>query len=362
MRTTQRDEAALLTRVAEMESLYDAGRFAEAVTAAEPMCGLLDSTYLRGKVRLRLAQAYIELGKTELGKASLAEARRDLEAIHDSEMIVECMAADAAIACFQQRPEAVELAAKALVAFRSLRNGPNTLEVRILSHLGSSQLVAGRTSDAIRAFEEAMDRADPVVDMRRLGRVLGNAAIAHKELGDLHMAVHCSTRAIALFETLHDVLSLAIEENNLGCYLLRLGDVASAHCHLERAMDLCEHADLKSTRGLVLLSMCELCLARASFHQAITYADSAIEVGEGLNEAWSVANAHMWKGRVVARLGDDVGVDREFEIAVDILTGSGLTERLIGCHTLYGELLEKRGDLPRAYEQLKRAFRLRHPR
>ena len=362
LRTTQRrrtrsqKDRQLRALLSEVESLYDAGLYAEAIRVGEPIWGLPSSSYVRGRVRLYAAQAYLQLGKPDLGKSLLDDARRDFEAIGDAQMIVECMAAEASLACIEQRPEALSLATEALRACRSLRQSPIALEVQILSSLASCQLLVGQTSGAIKTFEEAIDRADPVVDMRRLGKLLGNAGIAYDNAGQLEKAIKCSSRAVALFEALRDVVSLAREENNLGCYLIHRGELTLARTHLEHALQLFEQTNLQKDRGLLLLSLCELFLAQGDPGQAIAYADSAIKAGESQSEAWSVANARMWKARIAARVGNDFDCDAEYEIAANLLEKAGMSERLVSCYTAYADALEKRGDLARAYGQLKLAF------
>jgi tetratricopeptide (TPR) repeat protein len=345
-------------RLAKLESLHEAGRFDEAITLGKSMCDLPGSTFVQGRIRLHLAMAYLQLGEPDLAKAPLAEAKGRFEAINDAEMMVQCMAAEASVACLEQRPDAPDLAMKALVACRSLRKVPNALEVRVLSALAAAQLLVGQTREAIRTFEDAIQRADPVVDMRRLAKLLGNAGIACRELGQLDKAIGYSTRAVALFETLRDLVSLAREENNLGCCLIDRGELTSARSHLVRALELFEQTNLLRSRGLLLLSLCELCLAEGNLDQAMTYADDAILAGESQGEAWSVADARMWKGRIAARVGDDTAADDEFQRALAILETSGMTGRLVQCHTGYAEILERRGDLPRAYGQLKTAFQI----
>ena len=354
MREDYESEAGL----AKLESLHEAGRFAEAITLAKSMCDLPGSAYFQGRIRLHLAMAYLQLGEPDRAKDPLAKAKRRFEAINDAEMMVQCMAAEASVACLEQRSDALGLAMKALVACRTLSEVPNELELRILSSLAGAQLLVGQTSEALRTFEDAIKRADPVVDMRRLAKLFGNAGVACRELGQLDKAIGYSTRAVALFETLHDLVSLAREENNLGCNLIDRGELTSARSHLLRALELFEQTNLLRARGLLLLSLCELCLAKGNLDQAMTYADAAIVAGESQDEAWSVADARMWKGRIAARLGDDAGADDEFQRALVILESSGMTGRLVQCHTGYAEILERRGDLPRAYGHLKMAFQI----
>ena len=345
--------------LANLESLFDAGAYPEVVALAESLLSRAGSDYFHGKVRLRLAQAYMQQGKPDVAKTPLAEAKRRFETIGDAEMIVECMAAEASIACTEQRPEALELATETLRRCRSLNVVPAAVELAILSSMASSQLLRGQRNDAIETFEEAIALADPVIDMRRLAKLLGNAAIAYRDLGRIHQAITYSTRAVALFETLRDLVSLAREENNLGCYLINSGALSSARTHLERAGQLFEKTSLEKGRGLLLLSLCELCFAQGDLETANGYAAAAIQAGESQHEPWTVADAHLWCGRIAARLGDEARSDAAFQSAVAILERSLMVERLVECHATYAEILERRGDLARAYEHLREAFEIR---
>jgi hypothetical protein len=80
-----------------------------------------------------------------------------------------------------------------------------------------------------------------------------------------------------------------------------------------------------------------------------------------MQEAANVAEAHVWLGRVAAEMGDDQSVDTEFDIAIRLLTEVGVEERLLRCHGVYAEILEKRGELKGAYEHMKKAFSASRP-
>ena len=64
----------------------------------------------------------------------------------------------------------------------------------------------------------------------------------------------------------------------------------------------------------------------------------------------------MWLGRIAAERGEDARVDAEFGAATGILEALGASERLSRCHVQYAELLEKRGDLVAANQQLRLAL------
>jgi hypothetical protein len=54
-------------------------------------------------------------------------------------------------------------------------------------------------------------------------------------------------------------------------------------------------------------------------------------------------------------------VDEEFQEAWGILDALGASERLSRCHVEYAELLEKRGDMVAANQQLRLALSRLHP-
>jgi tetratricopeptide (TPR) repeat protein len=110
-----------------------------------------------------------------------------------------------------------------------------------------------------------------------------------------------------------------------------------------------------------LLSLCELSLQEGNLEGAREMAEEALRLSERLHEGANVAEAHVWLGRVAAAIGDDDFVDREFDVAIRALTELGITERLLRCHGIYAEILEKRGNLPEAYVHMKKALNATRP-
>jgi tetratricopeptide (TPR) repeat protein len=349
------------TRLIELESLYGEGRYDEAIALGESMLELGSSAYRLGRIRYYLAMAYLQMGRPDRGGELLAEARAHFVAINDAVMLVECMGAEASIALLKQRPNVVELAENALAACRELKPIPNPLEARILFTVASAHLAVGEWDKAIKFYEEAIEAAGSVFDLRRQAKLYSGLSVAYHELGQTDTAARYATRSVALLEILRDRVSLARSENNLGLILLTRGDLASARKHLDRSVELADETDLMVGRSPILTSLCELCLQEGNIEQAKAFADEALQLAERLNEGLHVAEAHMWQGRIADKLGDDATVDREFEVAIHGLETLGMGERLLQCHGIYADILERRGELAKAYVHMKKALQESRP-
>lgn len=347
------------TGPAKVEDLYNAGRYAQAIQLGRSILESPCSAEHQAKTNFYVCMAHLQLGEQASAKPYLEAAIGHFKAHNDPEMLAECMGAEASIAFLEQRPDAIVLALKALAACRSLSTIPPALELRILNGLAVAQCRYGQFEEAIATFEKAVELAGPVVDMRRLGKLLDCAGIACRELGRMEQAVSYCSRAVALFDTLTDIRSLAVAENDLGWALLGCGDFAGARQHLERSLQLHEEAHMTTDRSAVLSSMCELCFAEGDLGQATMFADTALDFGERQSEAWSIADARMWKGRIALKLGDGAGVDAAFQSALASLEKSGMTMRLVQCHAEYAEVLRRRGNLPSALEHMKAAVRIK---
>ena len=97
-------------------------------------------------------------------------------------------------------------------------------------------------------------------------------------------------------------------------------------------------------------------MAESETLEAARLAHEALELAIRLSEAGSVADAHIWLGRIAAAIGDNRTADAEFVAAFDVLrVTDSSADRSSRAHALYAEILESRGDLHGALEQLKQA-------
>src|SRR5216684_795864 len=254
-----------------------------------------------------------------------------------------------------------ETKARAQELCRTLRPVPETTEARLLFVLGSVHVTNEDWPAAIDCYEKAISAGAVVQDLRRLSLMYGGLSLAYKETGELNQASYYAQRAISIHETLNDRLSLARSENNLALLLVKRGELEAAGQHLNRSLALFDEAAVETGRDEILLSLCEMEIARSRLDAAETYAVEARTYAERLNERATLADSHQWLGRIAAERGDHDRVDSEFREAWGILDALGAEERLSRCHVTYAELLEKRGDLAAANRQLRLALNRLHP-
>lgn len=345
----------------QLESLVAAGRFSEAAAIAMELLKTGTSAHRLGRIRYLLAQALLNLGRPDEARELLAAAHAHFEAIDDQLMLAECLGSEASLAYMTQQPGAQALAERALAIVRTFKPRPEATEARLLAILATVHLSNKAWDMAIDAYQEAIDAAGSLYDLRRLALMYHGLSDAYRETGQVDAAARFANRSIALLEVLRDRLSLARAENNLGLIMLARGERGRAREHLDRSLGLFEETDLEVGRSSVLLSLCELSLQEGRVDNAAELAQQALDLATRLDERPNIAQSHVWLGLVAERRGDRAEVDREFNIAFAELTRLELEERLLRCHGAYAEVLERRGDMEQAYVHMKKAFAASRP-
>lgn len=344
------------TGLLQLEAMVAAGQFSDAAAIGRKLLGTGTSAHRLGRIRFLLAQALLNLGQPDEAKDLLAAARAHFEAIDDQLMLAECLGSEASLAYLTQQPGARELAERAVGIVRRFKPVPEATEARLLAILATVHLTNKAWDLAISAYQEAIDAAGTLYDLRRLALMYHGLSDAYRETGQVDAAARFANRSIALLEVLRDRLALARAENNLGQIMLARGERALAREHLDRSLGLFEETELEIGRSGLLLNLCELSLQEGNVENAAALARQALDLATRLDERPHMAEAHVWLGLVAERRADRVEVDREFTIALAELSKLDLEEHLLRCHGVYAEVLERRGDMEQAYVHMKKAF------
>lgn len=345
----------------ELEVMVADGRYAEAIVLGTSLLDRGSSAFRLGRIRYFLAQAYLGTSQIERASALLADARAHFEAVNDGVMLAECIGAQAALATTQQSKEALQLAERALEVCRALKPVPAPIEARLLAILAGVHAANHDWDKAVSSYEEAIEIGGLLFDLRRAARIYSSLGMAQHEMGQVEAAARYAMRAVALLEVLRDRVSLAGSEDNLGRVLMARGDAAAARQHLERALELSDERDVEFGRSHVLLSLVELDMHEGKVAEAFERARGALELAQRLQDGANVAEAHVWLGRIADRRGEAETVDREFEQAISGFEAIGIRERLLQTHGVYAEILERRGELAKAYVHMKEALQASRP-
>jgi len=277
-------------------------------------------------------------------------------------MTAESLGWEAAAARMMDDPASVELATEALKRCRSLDPVPQVTEAKLLAMLGHVLVARHEFKRAIEVYEEATAAGASFLDLRRLSYIYGNLSLAYQETGQFAHAGHYARKAKAIYETLQDRVQIAIAENNLAMLILRQGDVAAALRHAEESLRQAEQLTVESCKPNVLMTLSEIELTLGEYELATHYAQAAIQVADRLGATTNSGEAHHWLGRIAAAQGDDAKTDAEFAIAFQKFDESRAADWQARGHALYAEILEARGDLPAANQQLRLALAAIGPR
>jgi tetratricopeptide (TPR) repeat protein/DNA-binding XRE family transcriptional regulator len=351
-------EARSTAGTAELERLVVTGDPTGALAAGEALLSAERDPEIVARIKFQMATAHLRLAQWVPARRLASTSRAYFEQSGDMLMTAECLGSEASAAYMMQDPGALALAEGALATCRSLNPVPSMTESRLLGVLGGVHTANHRWEAAIKAFEQAIAAGDVVQDLRRLSILYSNLSMSYQELGNINQATHYAQRAMTIHETLNDRISLARTENNLGIMLLREGDVAEARTHFERSLRLFEEARADvGAKAALLLSFCELEVAESHVDEAARFANEALELANQNSAVATTADAHAWLGQIAAVRGDDGTADAEFAAAFDVLRQPGAPPDLMSrTYARYADILEARGDVAGAVQQLKRAL------
>jgi len=333
-----------------------------AVAAGEALVARTSDRRVVANARLLMSTALVRLGLGLRARSQAAAAHAYFEEVGDALMTAESLGWEAAAARMLDDPASVELATEALKRCRSVDPVPQMTEAKLLAILGHVLVARHEFTRAIEVYEEATAVGASFLDLRRLSYIYGNLSLAYQETGQFAHAGHYARKAMAIYETLQDRVQIAIAENNLAMLIFRQGDVAAALRHAEASLRQAEQLPVETCKPNILMTLSEIELALTEYELATHYAHAAIQVADRLGATTSSGEAHQWLGRIAAAQGDEARTDAEFAIAFQKFDEGRAADWQARGHAVYAEILEARGDLPAANQQLRLALAAIGPR
>lgn len=341
--------------LSEVERLIAIGDNAGAVAAGEEILQRKLPPDAEATLQHLVAFALLRLSQPIRARPLLTAARSHFERVGDQLMVAECLASESSAAGLLEEPQVLALAEAALAALRTCNVVPPLTETRVLYVLANAHSFNQNWQAAAEFYQQSIDAAEVVRDLRRLSLSYGGLALAYQELGQYGLAARFSRQALAINETLDDKRNLAVSENNLGLLLTRAGDYQSGRAHIDRALELHDEYGLEG-KSHTLTSLAELELAQSRLDEAEAAARTALALSTSLSESLAIAESHLWLGRIAEARGRLEVTDYEFEAAIATLEGAGFRQPRLRIHADYAEILEQRGDLAGSIRHLKAAL------
>lgn len=296
-------------------------------------------------VHFYLGQAYCRLVQPDEALKHLPFARIRFEQLGLEWLAVEALDWESSAWSLLEDPRAIPLANQALERCRKLEPRPQQIEARILGHIAGMYITAESWPLAMSYYEAAVEASSAVKDLLQLAKMHHGLGMAYQQMQQPTRARKHFDKALALYSIESDQSSVCRVENDLGLLLMQEGQLDSAEQHLLKALAGIEALNIERRgRGFVLANLGEVTLKRGRLEEARAYLKLAAEVGEAVNERIVLAEASRHLGHLEERLGDENAADDCFLMAITILSGLEMSDRLRDCLMQYAQVLDDRGD------------------
>jgi tetratricopeptide (TPR) repeat protein len=332
--------AALLLVTTLALAARDAARIAEARTLA----AATDASLARGDYQAALTETQQAFDLHQRLGAD-ADAAWDLNA------------AGLANQYLGRYPAAIDAYTRALALDR--RAGSRDGEITRLNNIGSVRQLQGRYSDALAMYQDAqrhLDRSSPLAAAGRLRTMtLSNLAVLYQRIG-------ADERALDYYDQVASSGPMQPSEEaqllvNRGALTRRLGDPVKALDLYRSAQQLfarAAHADgeIGAWRNIGIVYALDL----ADYGHALQAFNTALRLARGSRNPRGEAQALLYRGEVLRRLGRDDEARVDLQAAFAAARATGLADEQ--WKALYGIGLVDigRGDRPAARAALERAI------
>lgn len=353
------------SHIGELEQIEEAtafGRWQEAYDAAGRILAGEPTESTKARAHLAAAWTLIKLRQVDDALPHARAARVYYEFSGDLLRLAESYDREAVCLYITEQPEAAGRFALALEVCRRMDPVPFELESEILSHIGSYYASIHDWERCERFSREAVEVTGKIQSARQLAFHYNDLAIAVLNRGDNLQSAVYARRALSLAELSDDIASVARTECNLGCALRRQGKLSEAREHLVESFRLATKVGLEHGRVNIALDMAELEMAAGQLQAATYWLQEAEELATRLEERISLAICQRYRGELAELHGDQRACDNYFRTCFQRLAGlPHVGEIEAEARSSYARILETRGDIHAAYEQMQAVVSIGRP-
>jgi DNA-binding NtrC family response regulator/tetratricopeptide (TPR) repeat protein len=232
---------------------------------------------------------------------------------------------------------------------------PQVLHSNLWRLHGRVAFARGEQSRAIALHNRALKQAEMAHDSRAIGLAHFYLGQCYRQVGDMAIVREHIAEAAAALHAAGDRRHLAMVHSLSGVMLAQTGryDEATAALRQAERMASLLHAD--DVLATVYGNQANVALIRHRYEQALTLAERAVSLHEGLGQGPGLAVALATLGQICVRVGNLDRADKVLHRALDVRSAMQFHETTGAVYDTLAQMSLMRGDYENAAEYLREA-------
>lgn len=224
------------------------------------------------------------------------------------------------------------------------RPGDAVLGYQAATVLGAVNLRLGRSDEARRWLQKALELAKRAADPDKMASALDNLGFVHRSKGELDEALRLYREALLKHREVGDAGGEAVCLNNLSVVHILRREFAAAGSLLREARALAERHGLPSTRVMIETNLANVALKGGMFEQALSHAQRALELSEQTGQRAGAVDARHVIIEVALRQGELDQARAELATAMSVSLAISRPVLVVHGIRLFAQLLAAQGE------------------
>ena len=255
-------------------------------------------------------------------------------------------------ALYNNPKQASYYAAKVIELFPEERQ--NNQKAEAMFYYSQAEKLLGNFDVSIKNLYDALEYATPA-NKELNGQIYALIGALYCKLTDYNKAIEMSEKAISIFKSIGDSISIALCYNDRGIIHYSMNEFKTAEQFLKQALTI--NRSQKNLRG-ISANLNNLCLYEGDFNEKLSLINEAIIINKNLNSQWSLGENYnnMGKQYFYAKQYNNalMALQRAYEVASSISAKELICDNYEYLSWVYDAL----GDHKNAYKCLMQLYTL----
>jgi DNA-binding NtrC family response regulator/tetratricopeptide (TPR) repeat protein len=232
---------------------------------------------------------------------------------------------------------------------------PQVLHSNLWRLHGRVAFARGEQSRAIALHNRALKQAEMAHDSRAIGLAHFYLGQCYRQVGDMAIVREHIAEAAAALHAAGDRRHLAMVHSLSAVMLAQTGRYDEANAALRQAERMASLLHADDVLATVYGNQANVALIRHRYEQALTLAERAVSLHEGLGQGPGLAVALATLGQICVRVGNLDRADKVLHRALDVRSAMQFHETTGAVYDTLAQMSLMRGDYENAAEYLREA-------